>query len=77
MDRLIPFRNRHGLFAVLTEQAAAKVTAGHLRLFFTPSGPIYENASRTRRPLTDLDDGVRVIFVATDLEGRLVFENGR
>lgn len=75
MDRLIQFRNRPGLFAVLTPQIADAIEDGQMKLFYTAQGPVVELISRARKPLAIYDPGHRIVFVAVDPDGNLVLDS--
>jgi hypothetical protein len=72
---LLEFRNRPGLFAALTPEAANALTDGYMKLYWSDaSGAQVETITRNRKPLNIYDPGFRLVFVALDQHGQLVTE---
>lgn len=69
---LVPIRNRPGWFAVLSPEAAETISRGYMKLFCTHGKIEVETVTRTRKSLSTVDSGFRVVFLAVDQHGNIV-----
>jgi len=76
LSPVIPVQGRPGFFAVLSDDAASTITLGHMKLFWSEThGVVVETITRSRKPLSHLDNQYRVVFFALDQENRLVINS--
>lgn len=73
INPVIQVRGRPGYFAALTEDAAQKITNGHMVLYWDADGSIMvETITRARKSLRAFDAHYRVVFFAIDENGHMV-----
>ena len=76
MDRLIPVRNRPGVFAVVSVSASERLADGMMKLYQDTNGIVWvETITRARFALTKMDAFHRKVFIAVGENGQLITES--
>lgn len=67
---LVPIQNREGLFAVVSQSTSKILREGHMKLYATDRGIVFETITRTRTSLLRWGE-YSVVLVGIDQDGRL------